>query len=85
MSNFWDTFWYSFFHPFTCARTLLNYEKEVAELSFALSIAKQDAEDALQEVEDLKDLNMRLHEKINLLTPEGLRNQVAFPGSPRRG
>lgn len=39
-----------------------------------------------QENGDLKDINMRLHEKINLLTPEGLREkEPVFPTSYRVG
>lgn len=38
-----------------------------------------------QENEDLKNINMRLHEKINLLTPAGLREKELFPTNYRIG
>lgn len=46
--------------------------------------ALKEKEELRQENDDLKNINQRLHEKINLLQPQGLREPF-FPTSYRMG
>lgn len=153
MDNFWKTIWKSVFHPFACAKTICQYEKDIEkfkaeikrfekdihqlriislvandhgwngvdnsknlsffirdifdelgdlrreqgklndalgilDLSMVIPLAQgleAELKETRQENEDLKNINMRLHEKINLLTPAGLREKELFPTNYRIG